>query len=63
MWSVGCLFYSIVIGEPPFEQESIPQTLQAIMSGEYNLPPGKFSAAGENFLRTLLNLVFIVLLS
>ena len=59
MWSVGCLFYSIVVGEPPFEQDNIPQTLQAIISGEYSLPPGKFSAAGENFLRYLLNLVLI----
>ena len=57
LWSIGCLFYSMMVGEPPFEQENIPQTLQAIMAGEFEIPKGVFSETAIDFLRSLLTLV------
>jgi len=67
LWSIGCLFYSLVVGSPPFEKEkgkddesahgNVKDTLQRILSGEYHEPVDKLSQSGMLFLRSLLHLV------
>jgi polo-like kinase 4 len=67
LWSIGCLFYSLVVGTPPFEKEkgrdeesvhgNVKDTLQRILSGEYHEPVDKLSPTGVLFLRSLLHLV------
>lgn len=70
VWSVGCLFYSMVVGSPPFEataqagtdassnrEDAMRLTLKRIISGEYEEPVGKMSTHAINFLRSLLHLV------
>lgn len=70
LWSIGCLFYSLVVGTPPFEKEKkgsrdedsahgndVKDTLQRILSGEYHEPVDKLSPTGVLFLRSLLHLV------
>jgi serine/threonine protein kinase len=41
LWSVGCLFYSLVTGSMPFEHAGgVRDTLQKIIAGEYEKPSG-----------------------
>jgi len=41
LWSVGCLFYSLVTGSMPFEHAGgVRETLQNIVTGEYEIPCG-----------------------
>lgn len=58
LWSVGCLFYTLVVGAPPFEQGDVKDTLERIISGVYT-ESDKISADGKHFLRSLLHLVSI----
>lgn len=56
LWSMGCLFYSIVTGAAPFEQADVKDTLKCIMAGEYEEPLG-VSEEALSFMRCLINLV------
>lgn len=56
LWSVGCLFYTMVVGAPPFEQGDVKETLEKIISGVYT-ESDKISEEGHHFLRSLLHLV------
>lgn len=56
LWSVGCLFYTLVVGAPPFEQGDVKDTLERIISGVYT-ESEKISQEGHHFLRSLLHLV------
>ena len=55
LWSVGCLFYSMVVGAPPFEQGDVKHTLQKIVTGEYSEPSG-ISENALDFMRSLLDI-------
>ncbi len=55
LWSVGCLFYSMVVGAPPFEQGDVKHTLQKIVTGEYAEPSG-ISENALDFMRSLLDI-------
>ena len=55
LWSVGCLFYSMVVGVPPFERGDVKETLRKIVTGEYEEPSG-LSSDALNFLKSLLDL-------
>jgi polo-like kinase 4 len=57
LWSIGCLFYSMVVGIPPFEETDVKATLERIISGAYNEPIGLLSQTALEFLRSLLHLV------
>ena len=58
LWSIGCLFYSMVVGTPPFEQPGgVKDTLQKIITGAYEEPVDVISPDGLSFLRSLLQLV------
>ena len=41
LWSVGCLFYSLMTGSMPFEHAGgVRDTLQLIIAGRYENPSG-----------------------
>jgi polo-like kinase 4 len=56
IWSLGCLFYSMLTGTLPFDQGGVRETLQKIMTGEYRNPENITSPALD-FLNRLLELV------
>eukprot|EP01041_Mallomonas_annulata_P006484 gene6484-13089_t len=53
LWSVGCLFYSIVTGYAPFEEVEINDTLQRVLNGEYSIPD-HLSNDAQDFIKCLL---------
>ena len=56
IWSLGCLFYSMLTGTLPFDQGGVRETLQKIMTGEYE-KPAHISENASDFLHRLLELV------
>ena len=56
LWSVGCLFYSMVVGSLPFDQGDVKETLLKVISGVFQQPT-HISDNAKNFLNSLLELV------
>jgi polo-like kinase 4 len=56
LWSVGCLFYSLVAGRPPFQGQEAADTMEQASRGQYDEPYG-ISTAAKDFLRSLLQTV------
>jgi serine/threonine protein kinase len=54
IWSVGCLFYSMVTGLAPFDQGNVQGTLQKIKSGDFEIPT-HLSKMAVHFMQSLLN--------
>lgn len=61
LWSMGCLFYAMVVGRAPFDSTDVKETLQKIITGEYPEPKG-ISNLALDFMKSLLNLVNILIL-
>jgi polo-like kinase 1 len=38
IWSVGCVMYTLLVGKPPFETQSLKDTYQKIKRNEYRIP-------------------------
>jgi len=38
IWSIGCVLYTLLVGRPPFETESLKDTYQRIKRNEYRVP-------------------------
>lgn len=53
VWSLGCIVYTLLLGRPPFETQSLKDTYDRIKSGEYNLPPRLPEAAQEFIINCL----------
>lgn len=39
VWSIGCVLYTMLVGRPPFETESLKETYQRIKHNQYRIPP------------------------
>jgi len=38
LWSLGCLLYSFLVGEPPFESATVTATLERVKCVDYDIP-------------------------
>ncbi|KAK5916766.1 hypothetical protein CgunFtcFv8_011716 [Champsocephalus gunnari] len=38
VWSLGCMFYAFLMGRPPFDTDSVKNTLSKVVLGEYDMP-------------------------
>ncbi|KAI6188641.1 Serine/threonine-protein kinase PLK [Aphelenchoides besseyi] len=38
VWAIGCILYTLLVGKPPFETESLKQTYAKIRRNEYVIP-------------------------
>jgi len=53
VWSMGCILYTLLVGRPPFETQSLKDTYQKIKKNDYQIPP-HLSAPAVALLRRLL---------
>ncbi|XP_071087123.1 serine/threonine-protein kinase PLK4-like isoform X1 [Haliotis cracherodii] len=38
VWSLGCMLYTFLVGQPPFDTDAVKKTLNRVISAEYDLP-------------------------
>ncbi|KAI8841753.1 kinase-like domain-containing protein [Chytridium lagenaria] len=38
VWSLGCMFYTVLIGRPPFDSNVVKSTLNKVLSADFELP-------------------------
>ncbi|XP_022412651.1 serine/threonine-protein kinase PLK4 isoform X2 [Delphinapterus leucas] len=38
IWSLGCMFYTLIIGRPPFDTDTIKNTLNKVVLADYEMP-------------------------
>ena len=53
MWSVGCMLYTMLVGRPPFDTQGVKNTLNRVISAEYELPD-HLSDAAKDLIKCLL---------
>ncbi|XP_055613204.1 serine/threonine-protein kinase polo isoform X2 [Uranotaenia lowii] len=47
VWSIGCVMYTLLVGQPPFETKSLKDTYTKIRKCDYRLPATLRSSAAE----------------
>ena len=53
VWSLGCMFYTFLVGTPPFDTDTVKTTLNRVIKGEFDLPQD-ISAEAEDLIHQLL---------
>ncbi|XP_052280254.1 serine/threonine-protein kinase PLK4-like isoform X2 [Dreissena polymorpha] len=53
VWSLGCMFYTFLVGTPPFDTDTVKTTLNRVISGEFDLPCN-ISPEAEDLIHQLL---------
>ena len=43
VWSLGCILYTLLVGKPPFETQSLKDTYSKIRKNEYSIPENRIS--------------------
>ena len=38
LWALGCILHALLVGKPPFEKESVKDTIAKIRSGAFDMP-------------------------
>ncbi|KAB1281882.1 Serine/threonine-protein kinase PLK4 [Camelus dromedarius] len=38
IWSLGCMFYTLLIGRPPFDTDTVKNTLNKVVLADYEMP-------------------------
>ncbi|XP_035274248.1 serine/threonine-protein kinase PLK4 isoform X2 [Anguilla anguilla] len=38
VWALGCMFYAFLTGRPPFDTDTVKNTLSRVVLGEYDMP-------------------------
>ncbi|ODN00636.1 Serine/threonine-protein kinase PLK1 [Orchesella cincta] len=54
IWSVGCILYTLLIGRPPFETESLKETYRKIKAGDFAIPKSNLSPQAKKLIQRLL---------
>lgn len=53
MWSIGCILFTLLVGKPPFETNSLKETYSRIKKCDYSIP-SHIPRAAENLIVWLL---------
>jgi polo-like kinase 1 len=53
VWSLGCILYTLLVGKPPFETQSLKDTYSRIKKNEYHIP-SKVGPLARNLITKLL---------
>ncbi|CAH8435087.1 unnamed protein product [Schistosoma intercalatum] len=47
VWSLGCMFYTLIVGHPPFDTREVRSTLNRVLAVDYELPSTVSSEAAD----------------
>ena len=61
VWSIGCILYTLLVGKPPFETQTLKDTYARIKKNEYHVP-SRVGGSAKNLIVRLLQ-VRIILVS
>uniref|UniRef100_A0A5S6QX90 Serine/threonine-protein kinase PLK n=1 Tax=Trichuris muris TaxID=70415 RepID=A0A5S6QX90_TRIMR len=53
VWAIGCILYTLLVGKPPFETDSLKDTYARIQRNEYHIPSRLSQSARHMIQRTL----------
>lgn len=53
IWSIGCVMFTLLVGQPPFETRTLKDTYSRIKRGEYRLPQSLSKSAAEMIMAML----------
>ncbi len=53
VWSVGCMLYTLLVGRPPFDMQGVKNTLNKVISAEYQTPD-YLSPEAKHLIKSLL---------
>lgn len=54
VWAMGCIMYALLVGQPPFETETLKETYSRITTNKYVIPP-LLSEPARHLMRRLLH--------
>jgi len=53
VWSIGCILYTLLVGKPPFETQTLKDTYTRIKKNEYHIP-SRIGPLARNLIQKLL---------
>ena len=53
MWSISCILYTLLVGKPPFETQTLKDTYSRIKKNEYHIP-SRIGPLARNLIQRLL---------
>ena len=53
VWSIGCILYTLLVGKPPFETQTLKDTYTRIKKNEYHIP-SRIGPLARNLIQRLL---------
>ncbi|KFD49138.1 hypothetical protein M514_09962 [Trichuris suis] len=53
IWAIGCILYTLLVGKPPFETDSLKDTYARIQRNEYHVP-SRLSPAARQMIQRIL---------
>ena len=60
IWSIGCILYTLLVGKPPFETQTLKETYKRIRANEYHVP-SRVGLQAKNLIRQLLQVRFFMI--
>lgn len=54
VWSIGCVLYTLLLGKPPFETDSIRETYRRIKEGDFRFPANRLCVESRNLIKRML---------
>jgi len=57
IWSTGCIFYTLLVGRPPFLTETVKKTYKKIKTGQYIIPEDRCGPSAQHLITSMLHAI------